>query len=107
MAIISEMRSTAVAILNSLDERQRMKMNFCFEDKERFCWYYTPTDHGGLSLQEMIPEQQRQVHKLLSYGLSHAGYNTVGLILGLENILDRVENFKIDFGRNSREGNST
>ena len=99
MAIISEMRSTAVAILNSLDDRQRMRMNFCFEDKERFCWYYTPTDHGGLSLEEMIPEQQRQVHKLLSYGLSHAGYNTVGLILGLENILDRVENFKIDFGR--------
>ena len=99
MATIREMRIIVLAILNSLDERQRKKINFRFEDRERFCWYYTPTDHGGLSLEEMNPEQHRLVHKLLSFGLSHSGYNTVGLILGLENILDRLENFAVDFGR--------
>ena len=66
---------------------------------ERTRWFYTPTDHGGLPLTEMSSSQHRLVHRLLAAALSTPGYNTAALILGQENILDHVDGFGVDFGR--------
>jgi hypothetical protein len=59
-------------------------------DAERVRWYYTPTDHGGLTLHHMAPHQQRAAMNLLATGLSEAGYDTAATIMGLENVLDRA-----------------
>ena len=37
-----------VEILNSLDNFQLKKINFKFEDDERYIWYYTPHEQNGL-----------------------------------------------------------
>jgi hypothetical protein len=75
-------------------------------EAERTTWFYTPTDHGGLTFARQAPAQYRQVMRLLSTGLSEAGYNTVAAIIGLENVLDRVEDFSILWGRErSRDPN--
>ena len=66
---------------------------------ERRLWYYTPTDHGGLPLAAMGPIQHRNVHRLVATGLSTAGYVTVAVIMGLDNILDQLEGWSVDFGR--------
>ena len=69
------------------------------DDDERRLWFYTPTDHGGLPLSAMSPTQQRDTHRLVASGLSRAGYVTVALIIGLDNILDELEGFSVDFAR--------
>ena len=39
-------------------------------DDERRLWFYTPTDHGGLTLADMAPPQQRLAMQLVASGLS-------------------------------------
>ncbi|MDX8141597.1 DUF3500 domain-containing protein [Lentzea sp. BCCO 10_0061] len=68
-------------------------------EAERTRWFYTPTDHGGLTFHEQRPAQHRMVMRLVASGLSEAGYTTVATVLGLENVLDRVEGFSVDWGR--------
>lgn len=68
-------------------------------DAERRRWFYTPTDHGGLSVHEQRPAQQRAAMGLVATGLSLAGYVTVATTMGLENVLDRVEGFGARFDR--------
>src|ERR1700749_2522602 len=67
-------------------------------DAERRRWFYTPTDHGGLTLGAQRPAQQRLAFRLVASGLSVAGYNTVATIVGLDNVLDLVEGLRVDGG---------
>jgi len=69
------------------------------DDNERLRWFYTPTDHGGLALADMSTAQHRIVHRLLAASLSVAGHTTASTIMGLENVLDRVEGFSVSYGR--------
>ena len=94
------MTTAALALVKSLDREQAGVVCRPFPDEqERKRWFFTPTDHGGLPLTEMNSTQHRLVHCLVASGLSVAGYNTVAAIMGLDNILDRLEGFKVDFGR--------
>jgi hypothetical protein len=68
-------------------------------DAERRRWFYTPTDHGGLTIHEQRPAQQRAAMRVVGSGLSTAGYVTVATIMGLENVLDHAENFVVMFDR--------
>src|SRR5689334_19747142 len=68
-------------------------------DTERRRWFYTPTDHGGLTLNQQRPAQQRAAMRLVASGLSTAGYVTVALTMGLENVLDQAEGFVARFDR--------
>ena len=68
-------------------------------DGERRRWFYTPTDHGGLTVHQQRPAQQRAAMRLVSTGLSHAAYVTVATIMGHENVLDQLEGFTVRFDR--------
>lgn len=68
-------------------------------DAERRRWFYTPTDHGGLTLHEQRPAQQRATMKLVSTGLTRPGFVTVATIIGLENVLDHTDDFVTRFDR--------
>ena len=68
-------------------------------DAERRRWFYTPTDHGGLTLHQQRPAQQRRAMQLVASGLARAGYVSVATIMGLENVLDHTEGFTVSFGR--------
>ncbi|HST67402.1 MAG TPA: DUF3500 domain-containing protein [Mycobacteriales bacterium] len=68
-------------------------------DAERRSWFYTPTDHGGLTMHQQRPAQQRAAMRLVSTGLSDAAYTTVATVMGLENVLDQVEGFVTRFDR--------
>ena len=99
--VAAAMAQAAAAWLGNLDDRQRASGWWGppggSVDDERRRWFYTPTDHGGLTLAEQSPVQQRQVMTLLGAGLSPEGYNLVSTIIGTENILDRVEGFSAQF----------
>src|SRR6201996_3935535 len=99
------MAAAAAAWLDALDPAQRAMATGdvpsadAESDAERRRWFYTPTDHGGLTLGAQRPAQQSLAHKLIATGLSAAGYVTVATIIGLENVLDQVEGWSVDWGR--------
>ena len=94
------MATFAMALSNSMDLEECKAACRAFpDDDERKLWFFTPTDHGGRLLHAMDARQHRLVHQLVASGLSRAGYNTVAAIMGLENILDRLEGHHVDFGR--------
>ncbi len=99
------MADAASGFLDGLDGDQRVAATRPFKDDdsepatERRTWFYTPADHGGLPLSSMTASQQRDAHRLLGTGLSHAGYVTAATIMGLENVLDHTEGWRAGFGR--------
>jgi len=99
------MAAAADAWLDALDPGQcamatgRAPSPDAGSDAERRRWFYTPTDHGGLTLGAQRPAQQRLAHQLVATGLSAAGYVTVATIIGLDNVLDYVEGWTVDWGR--------
>jgi hypothetical protein len=99
------MASAAAAWLDSLEPGQRAVASGSAPsadaeaDAERRRWFYTPTNHGGLTLGEQRPAQQRLAHQLVASGLSTAGYVTVATIIGLDNVLDMVEGWSVNWGR--------
>jgi len=100
----SAMADAALAWHDTLDAGQRADGVWDWPgskaaEAERLRWYYTPTDHGGLTLHEMLPHQQRAAMRLLASGLSEAAYVTASTIMGLENVLDRTEGFSTGFAR--------
>ncbi|MDT5150529.1 MAG: hypothetical protein QOI01_2262 [Mycobacterium sp.] len=94
------MIDAARAWLAGLTDEQRHKaLSPWPSDEERLRWYYTPTDHGGLALAQMSPAQQSRAMQLVATGLSTPGYVTATTIMGLENVLDHVEDWQVDWGR--------
>jgi len=99
MTTASNMGAIASELLERLSAGQRERALFELDDDEYRRWFYTPTDHGGLALADMSSTQHRLVWRLVAAGLSEAGYNTAALIVGQENVLDHVEGFGVDYGR--------
>lgn len=102
--VADEMTEAAAAWLRGLDDSQRAVAcgavpEHGASDAERRRWFYTPTDHGGLTLHQQRPAQQRAAMRLVSTGLSAAGYVTVATTMGLENVLDQSEGFVTVFDR--------
>ena len=98
--VANRMAEAAARLVDALDDTQRAEVVWPFpSDAERRSWFYTPTDHGGLPLGRMTPPQQRLAFQLMATGLSMAGYVTATTIIGLENVLDRVEGFTASWGR--------
>jgi hypothetical protein len=98
--VAGRMAEAAAILIESWDQTQRRVACRPFPDEdERRLWYYTPTDHGGLPLAAMGAIQRRNVHRLVASGLSTPGYVTVAVIMGLDDILDQLERWSVDFGR--------
>ena len=102
--VAETMAEAAQAWLACLDAEQRTVAcgpapTDADSDTERRRWFYTPTDHGGLTLNQQRPAQQRAAMRLVASGLSTAGYVTVALTMGLENVLDHSEGFVARFDR--------
>ncbi|GAA4692758.1 DUF3500 domain-containing protein [Pseudonocardia yuanmonensis] len=95
----------AAAWLDALDPAQRATASGPTPtaqeetDAERRRWFYTPTDHGGLTMHQQRPAQQRAAMRLVASGLSTPAYVTVSTTMGLENVLDHAEGFVARFDR--------
>ena len=93
-AVARQMVDAASMLIDTFDPAQSEIACRPFPDEdERRLWFYTPTDHGGLDLGRMTAVQHQLVHQLVATGLSLAGYATAAAIMGLENTLDRIEDW--------------
>jgi Protein of unknown function (DUF3500) len=102
--VARRMAEAAGAWLDTLDPQQRRVATGAVpgddaSDAERRRWFYTPTDHGGLTFHDQRPAQQRAAMRVVASGLSTPAYVTVATIIGLENVLDQVEGFVTRFDR--------
>ena len=97
--VAATMAEAARAWLGLLTPDQRATAGGRVDSDERRRWFYTPTDHGGLTLHQQRPAQQQAAMRLVATGLSRAGYVTVATTMGLENVLDHTEGFSSRFGR--------
>src|SRR3712207_4202874 len=102
--VVAGMAEAALAWLDVLDQHQRRTATGAepaddATDAERRRWFYTPTDHGGLTFHQQRPAQQRAAMRLVAAGLSRPGYVTVATTMGLENVLDHTEGFVTRFDR--------
>jgi hypothetical protein len=99
-SLVARMAEAAQGLLDSLSADQRRLAQWDFPSEEERCrWFYTPTDHGGLTLGQMRPAQQRFAMRLLAAGLSRPGYVTAATIIGLENVLDELEAWRVSYGQ--------
>ncbi|MFE9324282.1 DUF3500 domain-containing protein [Nocardia sp. NPDC052278] len=102
--VATDMAERATAWLATLTHEQRVQAQFASPlapdaEAERLQWFYTPTDHGGLALRDQTARQQGLAMQLVASGLSEAGYATVSTVMGLENVLDQVEGWHVNWGR--------
>jgi uncharacterized protein DUF3500 len=103
--VAERMSAAALAWLDTLtDEQRTVAVGIgpdvdAGRDAERRRWFYTPTDHGGLTLHAQHPAQQRLAMALLATGCSRAAFVTAVTIMGLENVLDHNEGFTAMFDR--------
>lgn len=103
-ALVARMVALAEELIASFDPLLRRRVwlrPFASEDTEteRRRWFYTPTDHGGVELSAMTPRQQSLTMQLLATGLTREAYVAVCVVLGLENVLDELEGWGVDWGR--------
>ncbi|MDF2824289.1 MAG: uncharacterized protein K0R68_1697 [Mycobacterium sp.] len=103
-ALVEHMVELADAWLATLDAPQRARALWApfGEDRveeERIRWFYTPTDHGGVALGELAPRQQSLMMQLVATALTRPAYVTLCTILGMENVLDELQGWHVDWGR--------
>lgn len=101
---VTHMTRIATELLDALPPAVRVRAHlFPLDDPaveaERVRWFYTPTDHGGVALRELSPRQQKLVMRLLATGLTRQAYVTACTVMGLENVLDELEGWQADWGR--------
>src|SRR4051794_31891263 len=98
--VAAAMADEAQRLIDSLDDAQRKLALFPFPaDDERRRWFYTPTDHGGLTLAAMTQQQHRMVFRLVATGLSTPAYVTMSPITRLENVPVPLEGFPASLER--------
>ena len=95
-----EMSKAANAFLGSLDDAQRAKATFAFENAERTNWIFVPAVRKGLPIKEMNPGQRHFAQALLSVSLSQRGHMKVESVMALEYLLFVIEEGK---GANKRD----
>ncbi len=106
LAVVSKNAETAGVRVNGaaekflagLDDAQKKKAVFDFDDKERTLWYFVPrqtkdrkTLRKGLPLEEMNAEQKQAALDLLKSTVSTPGYRAATTIMSLEKVLKELE----------------
>jgi Protein of unknown function (DUF3500) len=99
----SRIVSAANAFVSTLDEKQRQKVSFAFDDEEqRKRWSNLPTGavpRGGISLKEMTPAQRSAAMALVSSALSQRGFEKIQQIMEGDEVNKTNEGNGPPFGR--------
>lgn len=86
------MAAAAQRLLGHLDDEARAVVCFAFADEDaRHDWHYIPRTRPGLALTAMGAPAQKAAHDLVATALSLPAFAAATTIMGLEDVLDRVE----------------
>jgi len=88
----SRVVADARAFLASLSEEQiRLATSRLSDEDERRRWYYWPSPRHGLALGDMSADQAKAAHHVVADVLSGMAVAKVHAIIGLEHVLDELE----------------
>src|SRR5215475_13272045 len=86
----SRMTSAAEKLLGALDQDQKARATFAFDDKERFNWNFVPLQSAdkkstrkGLPLEAMDKKQREAALEMLRAGTSEIGFSQATAIMAL------------------------
>lgn len=85
------MATAADRLLDTLDDDQKAKATFPFDDAERLNWHFIPRPRKGLPVKEMSAEQRALAFGLLQTGVSSSGALKATTIMSLEAVLRDLE----------------
>ena len=88
---LSGMAAAANEFLKTLSAKQKNKIQFDFDENERYNWHYVPKSRKGVPLKELSESQQKAAMDLLRTALSDTGFEKTTAIIHLESILREAE----------------
>lgn len=83
-----------LAFVNALNEQQKTKAVFPFEEMNRFNWHFVPPPSAprtGIAIKEMDDTQKKLFYTMLQSFLSPAGYQRTQNIMSFEYVLKEME----------------
>jgi hypothetical protein len=92
MELLDRLVGETLALLAGLDDVQARHARMPFDEIERRSWYYWPAERNGLPLWELDRSRTKAVHRLLGTVLPLPAFARVVTIMGLDEVLDRIEN---------------
>ncbi|TMI65920.1 MAG: DUF3500 domain-containing protein [Bacteroidetes bacterium] len=84
----------AIAFVKSLNEQQKAKAIFPFDDMNRYAWHYVPATmmaRSGLAIKDIDSIQKMAFYELLKSFLSDEGYKRTQTIMSFEYLLKEME----------------
>ena len=86
-----EMTKAAERLMNTLNDGQKAKASFAYDDPERLNWHFIPRERKGLTIKDMEPSQRALTFGLLRTGVGTDGFLKATTIMSLEQILRDME----------------
>ena len=84
----------ASAFVNSLNDLQKAKAVFPFQDTNRYAWHYVPASsvaRTGIAIKDLDSQQKIAFYELLKSFLSENGYKRTQTIMNFEYLLKEME----------------
>ncbi len=89
--VANETEGAVRAWLDGLDDAQRSRATFPFDDAERSVWAYTPGTREGLAIGDMQPGQRDAAAAIVKASMSARGAADVAAVMALESVLGELE----------------
>lgn len=97
MELASSLAEVVGTFLGSLDASQRALASMPFaDDDERHTWAYWPTQRRGVPVSQLDRTQSKALHRALATLLPVPAFTRVVTIMGLDEVLDRLEGHASD-----------
>ncbi len=97
MDLASSLADATGTFLGSLDGSQRALACIPFDhDDERHTWAYWPTERRGMPVSKLERAQSKSLHRLLATLVPLPAFARVVTIMGLDEVLDRLERYGSD-----------
>jgi hypothetical protein len=94
--LVDSASAAARAFIDGLDDVQAAAALLPFDEAERRTWAYWPTPRRGVRLADLGRDQSKAAHRLLATLLPLPAYARAVAIMGLEEVLDRIEGYAGD-----------
>lgn len=96
MQLVDTVAAAARDFVEGLDQEQAQGAVLPFDEEERRTWAYWPTQRRGLALWGLDRRQAKAAHRLLATLLAVPAYARAVTIMGLDEVLDRMEGYGSD-----------
>ena len=96
MELLDKAVAAARVFTEGLDDVQAAAALLPFDEEERRTWAYWPTERQGVRLAELRRNQSKAAHRLLASLLPLPTFARAMAIMGIEEVLDRIEGYAGD-----------